>query len=261
MPSVVLVAPTFFKGVDEARFILTVKACQDAAARGLPMILVDASDDAIRATLAASGAHVVQQSGKGRKGVALREAIQLAITLHGASDPVIAFFEPEKAGIVAHVVAAAAHLRAQSLDVVVPCRDDALFRETYPIEQYHQERFANLLIDTLATKRGFPAGLDWTFGPVCFRAGLASHWTQYNGELWDAQVVPYVRAVLWHGARVGSYTVPYAHAEQMKREEENHFAWAKKRFDQLSLWVATLPPELHAETDPSSSPSVISQTQ
>mmetsp|Transcript_22217 Transcript_22217/g.69344 ORF Transcript_22217/g.69344 Transcript_22217/m.69344 type:complete len:258 (+) Transcript_22217:77-850(+) len=250
MPSVVLVAPTFFKGVDEARFILTVKACQDAAARGLPMILVDASDDAIRATLAASGAHVVQQSGKGRKGVALREAIQLAITLHGASDPVIAFFEPEKAGIVAHVVAAAAHLRAQSLDVVVPCRDDALFRETYPIEQYHQERFANLLIDTLATKRGFPAGLDWTFGPVCFRARLASHWTQYDGDLWDAQVVPYIRAVRWHGATIGTCTLPYAHSKQMKDQEERVAFWARKRFEQLSLWMATLPAEFESAADP-----------
>jgi len=162
---------------------------------------------------------------------------------------VIGFFEPEKLGMVDFMLESAAQLRHEELDIVVPRRELGLFGSTYPLEQFHQERFTNLYLDAVAKPHGFPEGLDWTFGPVLFRTPLARHWLQFDGALWDAQVVPYVRAVLHDGAKIGSHTVPYAHAKQMKREEEGSLWWAQKRYQQLHLWVNTLPREF-----PSSSP-------
>ena len=45
------------------------------------------------------------------------------------------------------------------------------------MEQYHSEHFANLHLDALGRAVGLPA-LDWTFGPVAFRASMARHWLQ-----------------------------------------------------------------------------------
>ena len=90
--------------------------------------------------------------------------------------------------MVRHARGVAAHLRAEKADVCIPRRDDAMFRRTYPIEQYHSERFANAHLDALARPHGLPAGIDWTFGPVALRAALAPCWLRCDGELWDAQV-------------------------------------------------------------------------
>ena len=67
------------------------------------------------------------------------------------------------------------------------------------MEQYHSEHFANLHLDALGRPVGLPT-LDWTFGPVAFRASMARHWLQCEGELWDAQLVPIVHASRWRAA-------------------------------------------------------------
>lgn len=250
--SLTLVVPTYFGEDSSPRFQLTLKTLNEAVRAHIPIVVVDASGDTIRERLRETGAHVVKQTKPGKKGVALREGIELALSMRrsGASDHVIGFFEPEKLGMVFWMRKAAAHLRQGGLDIVIPGRQNDLFAASYPVEQYHQEKFANLFISSMATARGFPRGLDWTFGPVLFSARLAPIWLGYRGALWDAQVVPYVRAVLWHGAKLGGFEVPYSHPAQMKLEEEGKAQWAKKRYEQLSLWAAILPKELSATLDP-----------
>jgi hypothetical protein len=246
-----LVVPTFFASTDEPRFQLTVKTLREAVHARVPVVVIDASPEPIRQQLGATGARVVAQERPGKKGVALREGIALALQLEGPTEGrVIGFFEPEKLGMVRWMREAAAYLRANRLDVVIPSREQTLFKSSYPREQYHQEMFANLLIDSIATARGFPPGIDWTFGPVLFDARLAPAWLGYAGALWDAQVIPYVRAVKFNGATIGSFEVPYTHPAQMKREEEGKARWARKRYDQLALWAKVLPNELAATVDP-----------
>ena len=128
----------------------------------------------------------------------------------------------------------AAHIVDSGADVCVPRREDSLFRSSYPIEQYHSERFANLYLDSLGNEVGLPP-LDWTFGPVAFRSSAAHHWLNFTGEVWDAQIVPYVRAFRWHGASVEELQVSYAHPPLMKREEEWVPAWSEKRLHQLNF--------------------------
>jgi hypothetical protein len=113
--------------------------------------------------------------------------------------------------------------------------------------------FTNLMLDAYAAASGaFPPGLDWTFGPVLFDARLTPVWLAHEGTLWDAQVVPFVRAVRWHGARIGGFSVPYTHSSAMKLEEEGKVRWARKRFDQLALWARVMPGEFTATADPDS---------
>ena len=84
-----------------------------------------------------------------------------------------------------------------------------------PARAVPQETFANLYLDALAKPAGMPS-LDWTMGPLCFRASLASLWTDFEGELWDAQIVPMVRAARWHGAVVASREVAFSGAATMR---------------------------------------------
>mmetsp|Transcript_25356 Transcript_25356/g.54533 ORF Transcript_25356/g.54533 Transcript_25356/m.54533 type:complete len:154 (+) Transcript_25356:727-1188(+) len=125
-------------------------------------------------------------------------------------------------------------------DVVVPTRNDELFRETYPIEQYHSESFGNLHFDLSAKQfKGFQSEgakkLDWLFGPFAFKASLASSWLDYEGTSWDAQIIPYVRGVRKLNWRITSVNVNFRHPKEMKEQEEGYPAWTKKRLKQLNL--------------------------
>ena len=115
----------------------------------------------------------------------------------------------------------------------MPRREDSLFRRSYPIEQYHSENFVNLYLDSLGNAAGLPT-LDWTFGPVAFRANMAHHWLNFCGELWDAQIVPFINASR-EGARIEGLQVSYSHPALMKREEEFLPVWSEKRLMQLNF--------------------------
>ena len=94
------------------------------------------------------------------------------------------------------------------------------------------ERFANGYLDALGERSAGAAPLpqiDWTFGPVGLRASAAEHWLRVDGDLWDAQIVPFVHAARWHGARVEALEVAYAHPPKMKAEEEGVPLWSEKR--------------------------------
>jgi len=194
----IIVSPTFYLSLDDTRCRLGLEACQRAAEAGVRVLLVDASPPDVHAALIATGATVLLQTVKGRKGAALREAIAAAVEMLPA-DGIICYQELEKVSMVALQLNVADALRAApAAGVCVARRDDALFRSSYPVEQYHSEHFANLYLDALAKAVSFPS-IDWTFGPLAFRAALARHWLECSGELWDAQIVPMVVAARWHG--------------------------------------------------------------
>ena len=71
---------------------------------------------------------------------------------------------------------------------------------------------------------------------MAFRASLASHWLDYRqGELWDAQLVPLVRAAAaQQQAKVTSYEIDFHHPAVMKTQEEGMPQWSHKRLFQLN---------------------------
>jgi hypothetical protein len=168
----VVVSPTFYPNKSDTRFQLGLEACRRAKALRIPLLLVDASPPEVKEELRAAGATVHDQTWTGRKGAALREAIDLA-RASLPPDGVICFQELEKVEMIGLQREVASYITSSGCDVCVPRREDSLFRRSYPVEQYHQETFANLYLDALGAAVGLPS-LDWTFGRPS-TARLLSH--------------------------------------------------------------------------------------
>jgi len=246
--AVMVISPTFYPSLDDTRCQLGLQACRTATALGLPVLLVDASPPQVHAALKETGAIVLPQTAKGRKGAALREAVAHAVE-RLPDDGIICYQELEKVEMVRLQPQVAEAIRAQGADVCVPRREDGAFHSSYPIEQYHSENFVNLYLDALGKQVGLPS-IDWTFGPVAFRCSIAIHFLRFTGELWDAQIVPFVNAARWHGARVISHTVKYEHPLEMKAEEEGASRWSEKRLDQLNFLFRHVADEALKATTP-----------
>lgn len=227
-------APTFYIDKKDIRYTLALETCREAARCGVYFIMVDASpDESVRTEMIQQGTkdgieyvRVCRQTYEGRKGAALREGINLALE---AGADIIGFQEPEKVGMVEQWP----KLVQVDADVCVPRRSDDAFKSSYPIEQYHSENFANLHLDSLGRKVGFPS-IDWTMGPFATKSRFAKVWLEYNGELWDAQLVPIVLAQRWYGAKVASHEFEFLLPEGMKLEEEGDPQWTEKRLVQLN---------------------------
>ena len=238
LEGVVVFTCSFYGSTEEVRF----KCCLDmlgvAKHYGVRVVVVDGSpDDKVREMMKERGAHeVVKQTAKGKKGAALREALALARGVAGDDgDCLLCWTEPEKADMGRHWRKIRDAARGGGLDVVVPSRKDAVFKRTYPIEQYHSESFANAYVNLAAKAGGFEGdALDWHFGPFATKAAHAGLWLEGDGELWDAQVLPIVRAIQ-DGLAVGSVEVDFEAPYPMKKEEENDLAFCGKRLMQINF--------------------------
>lgn len=84
--------------------------------------------------------------------------------------------------------------------------------------------------------------LDLLFGPFALRARLAQLWLEADGDMWDAQLLPLLRAIAQPATKTLAYTLPrYEHPAQLKLEEEGSLPWVRKRWHQLQV---VLPPML-----------------
>ncbi|CAB9501216.1 expressed unknown protein [Seminavis robusta] len=255
-----VVAPAFYDDTNpnnqDVRYALGLESCRQAAKHGVRLLIIDASPDhdTVSQSLTKAGTdrhgkswvHVMKQTSRGKKGAALKEAIAMArqqlkrqFPRALEQDTYIAIQEPEKFDVFRFWNEMTSHMTTISTDILVPHRKDESFHSTYPIEQYHSEQFANLYLDTLGQKVGFPS-IDWTFGPIAFRTSLAPHWLSYDeGDTWDVQIVPMIRA--WKELEkkktgsVGSYTIDYHHPAKQKQQEEGVSKWGEKRLFQLGV--------------------------
>mmetsp|Transcript_21726 Transcript_21726/g.35862 ORF Transcript_21726/g.35862 Transcript_21726/m.35862 type:complete len:280 (+) Transcript_21726:71-910(+) len=238
----IIVSPTFYPSLDDCRCLLGLQSCRVATALGVQLLLVDASPEPVREALKLAGATVLPQTYKGRKGAALREVVSAAAA-QLPPDGVICYQELEKVEMIPLQAEVAHYIIRSGSDFCVPRRADSLFQQSYPIEQYHSENFVNLYLDALANEIGFPS-VDWTFGPVAFRASYAQEYLDFDGELWDAQIVPMIRAFVRLGARVSSCVVEYGHPIEMKADEEGGVRWSEKRLEQLNFLFRHVASEL-----------------
>ena len=237
----------------DIRFTLVQQLCRLAQQKQINLIVVDDSpmhiQEQLRQEQGAGCVQIISQDNDRYqgKGGALRQAIDHARTWFqddqklDLKECVICFTEPEKVDLLNHIpnIVQPLFMEDQSADVVVPFRSQGLFRDTYPIEQYHSESFANLHFNSLAKRhagfQGSDGGLDWLFGPFAFNAHLACHWIEYTGNTWDAQMIPYVRGVLRHGWRIKSVEVHFRHPPEMKVQEQGDPVWTSKRLHQLNV--------------------------
>ena len=252
-----VVTTTYYPDISDIRFNIALEMCKLAKYYRIHLIIVDDSPQhtTVREQFQAAGTseyvRVYKQNRNkySGKGGALRQSIQEAANLiqqsytgrgNPLNDAVICFTEPEKVDLFNSMHWIAKPIIDGAADVVIPHRSDELFKQTYPIEQYHSESFGNLHFDLLAKQ--FPGfqndraqKLDWLFGPFAFKASLAKTWLDYDGNSWDAQIIPYVRGVRTKYWRIMSVVVQFHHPKEMKEQEEGYATWTKKRLKQLNL--------------------------
>ncbi|KAL3913706.1 MAG: hypothetical protein SGILL_006380, partial [Bacillariaceae sp.] len=231
---------------------LGMEACRQAVRHEINLILVDASpSDQVKEGLQAiaggessSGfVTVMKQQSKGRKGAALRDGIRKALDMLENDNEetatrdfasVIMFQELEKVDMFRHWKAIFQHMMDDDIDVCVVRRREEEFKRSYPIEQFHSEMFANYMLDSVGAPLTLPS-IDWTSGPIAFRSSQANHWLDYfDGDLWDAQLVPLVNAHL-KGAKVTSFEIDYVHPKEMKAMEHGSSEWNMKRLYQMNV--------------------------
>jgi len=254
---IVVVTTTYYPDISDIRFNLAIDLCKLANKNNIHLIIVDDSPNhnQVATQFLQTGGYIhVYQQDKEKfigKGGALRQSIAMAVTLlrennndrgDALNKSVICFTEPEKVDLLNHIHLIAKPILDGETDVVIPKRNDELFKQTYPIEQYHSESFGNYHFNLLAKQlpaKGFQSegakSIDWLFGPFALKASLSRSWLMYEGSSWDAQIIPYVRGVRDNNWRITSVIVDFKHPKVMKEQEEGSSAFTKKRLLQLNL--------------------------
>jgi hypothetical protein len=291
---VIVVAPIVYSDLseDNVRYELGRELCRQAVIHQIHVILVDGSSaidhDTIRNEFERLGTlssttfqkvqyvHVYPQTRPGKKGTALREALGHAYQrVVPTTNTIIAFQEPEKVDMMRHWKDLARYMIRNSLDICVPQRIESAFRATYPIEQYHTESFGNAYINLYGTAMGLPSHLDWFMGPIALRPSLVPIWQDYDGDLWDAQMVPMIRAFFrsttttttttstttadanrtqpMTQTQIGSFPVDFRHPLAMKQQEEGSALWCEKRLFQMNYLFPILIRELTMGNNPNGS--------
>lgn len=241
----VVVIPTRYVDLNDLRYLLALDCCRAAVTHEIPLVVVDNSPDAsVRQAFTDAGTDVSSGTSwvtvihwtRGRKGAALREGIRFASEERFKDNAIfIGFQEPEKVDMMRNWKAMSRHMQTKNLDICAAWRKDETFRNTYPMEQYHSETFANLHLNAVAAQNGFPSKIDWTSGPIMFHSKWAPAWLACDGEMWDAQMIPMIRAHYQDAATVGSYEIDFHHPASMKKQEEGVPEWNEKRLLQLNL--------------------------
>ena len=219
-----VVTTTYYPDISDIRFNIALEMCKLAKYYRIHLIIVDDSPQhtTVREQFQAAGTseyvRVYKQNRNkySGKGGALRQSIQEAANLiqqsytgrgNPLNDAVICFTEPEKVDLFNSMHWIAKPIIDGAADVVIPHRSDELFKQTYPIEQYHSESFGNLHFDLLAKQ--FPGfqndraqKLDWLFGPFAFKASLAKTWLDITSF-----IVLIVKQVIQRGFEISSGAV------------------------------------------------------
>lgn len=227
---IVVFTCTYYASADDVRLECCLSMLRLAASLDVRVVVVDDSSTEIRETMQKCGErHVIRkQESKGKKGVAMREAIRIALQF----GDFLCWQEAEKVDMIRHW----SSIPLAEVDVLVPARREDLFRSTYPLEQYHSESFANMLVGLAVKRLGYSHFVDWHFGPFGFRKELADLWLDHDGELWDAQILPVIQAIK-NNRVVRSVTVPFSAPVQMKNQEEGNLAFAQKRLMQINFLI------------------------
>mmetsp|Transcript_34148 Transcript_34148/g.94144 ORF Transcript_34148/g.94144 Transcript_34148/m.94144 type:complete len:276 (+) Transcript_34148:97-924(+) len=242
--SLVICAPTFFHSCSEPRFEASLATLAAARKRGYRFVLVDGSPgDGVADVLSKAGATVVREEARG-KANALRQALRVAGERFPSAE-VFAFQELEKADFVRFYECIVPGLLRRldgergRWDMCNPARSESSWL-TYPTEQVLEERFQNQLMHLNARRYGFPASLDWSFGPFLFRREHLEAWLTYPGQSYDSQWGPMVQAFKADAStNIGVAVVDYVHSPFMKAEEEGQWEHAKRRLKQLQDCIAT----------------------
>jgi nucleoside-diphosphate-sugar epimerase len=272
--NIILIAPSMYPNLSDARFELAVAFLNEVKKHKLQIIICDDSPlhnrEEIKKTFIEAGGRGVEMTYfphgmTGKKGQSIRHALSIAMMKRQSITTstqqrrwAVVFTELEKVHFVQFVQTVVMPILNGQCDIVYPRREENLFRLTYAIEQYHMEMFGTLHLNQLfkrATGDEHAPFYDFLFGPIAWEGTRVSpFYLKYQGELWDAQMVPAVHALQEMGARWMSVTIPYRHHELQRQQEEGSPEMCEKRVLQYRLIMDTLGRSL-VNPLPSPSPS------
>ena len=229
-----LILPTKYNSIEDSRFKLLKKTIRNASNHSYitKVIVVDSSHDKVYNYLKELDSKIILLDQKDKtmlKGGSIREGIKYVVD-NFTKDSVICFQEPEKENMIYHYRNILEKYNIIKSFICVTQRTRSSF-DTYPIEQVYSENFMNKYISKLANKT-----LDWSAGPVLFTSDKADYWLNFNGKLWDAQIIPLVEAIKSDEVILKSVVCFQYPPEQKKKEEGNLFFIEKRRY-QLNYMV------------------------
>jgi hypothetical protein len=247
------------KHTDKVRGDLALEFAQKATAKGFHVVFADRkSSKTFRQRLKnISGLQLITRRVEGRSR-GKRSVIKYVA--HISSIKVIVIIEPEKVSVIDDCIdAMVLPIFDNKADIVIPRRNDKLFKSTYPAYMYDSETKANALYNQALRKKGLLKknihDLDWYFGPRVFKnekkiVQLFMKRYTFNDEsiiaqLFDpdeysnTQYFPIVNA-LRTGLRVidaeVSFTYPRSQKENEATGEKDVFI-AKRKHQQISLLI------------------------
>lgn len=225
---------------DKVRGDLALRSLEEALGMGYQPVVVDGkSSDAFQQMLAPLGVNVVARKSE-KRSPSRRQGFKSAAALDGIK--AICWTEPEKVSFITGGLDLAARpIITDEADVVVPKRNEELFKETYPAYMYDSEIKGLQRYNSLLRREGFlraeDEDLDLFFGPKIFKntpaivslfmrgyefTGNPSGLLQYVDpeELSDATFFPVVKA-LQDGLRVVSVEVPFRYPIEQRLNEDS----------------------------------------
>jgi hypothetical protein len=251
--SVGIVASTYFpkwyrgklrsiKHTDKIRGDLVLESAGRSEKLGYRMVLVDAgsSKTFVKDISAINGILVAKRRSK-KRSPSKRAGIKILSSLTGIKAIVIT--EGEKVSLISDCISQIVEpVISGTADIVIPKREQSLFKSSYPEYMFESETEGNRLYNEILKENNLlnskSENLDMFFGPRAFRnerkivsifmkkySILSSEY--FDSEEWsDAQFFPIVLA-LKKKFEVKSVTIPFSYP---RRQKENEEACAKDIF-------------------------------
>ena len=231
-----LIMPTKYDSIENPRFGIFKNTLQATSISiSTTVIIVDSSPiEVYRAIqtyileLQMSNIILLQIDKTFKKGHSIRFGISHALSLSAGA--IIGFQEPEKVDMIQYYNRIIQQHEENPTWVCVPKRSPRSW-SSYPIEQQHSEQFANSLLKARSS-----IDIDWFFGPILFTSDLAHHWIEYDGDMWDAQVVPLLSCI----PHIRESTVDFQYPTEQKQDEQYNSSYIEKRYYQLNQLVGTV---------------------
>lgn len=235
----VIVTTTFYKSQSELRYTLTCEFIKAVIVKHYKIIIVDDSPDpTIAQSFRDLGAEVFPQVDKGL-GASRRELFRHAGSLMSINhEPFfVLWVEPEKVDFANHLEAILAPFIDETIDLVMPKREENIYRLTYPDYQYFSEHSANSIYQKLFG----PDNADPFFGPIAYKSTVKQYFEHLKvgdyGLADDGYLQLYGQAIAKsYGAKAVVVEIPFHYPPEQKTEElrsDNLPIMFVKRLDQL----------------------------
>lgn len=233
---------------DKVRGDLALTMIGEAHKKGYQIVVVDGADNQrFKDALANLGIHLFPETEKGMS-PSRQQGFKEASALEGVQ--AICWTEEKPSLIKNGLPQSALPVLLGNADVVVPKRNEVLFKKTYPDYQVKFEQDSNRIWNAILRKYGLRGSLDldldvW-FGPKIFRNSpeVVSLFTDkyrftadpdlkfhkiIRPELWpNATFFPVISA-LYRNFRVVSIEVPYKHSSNQTAIEKDSADYKRKR--------------------------------